>query len=213
MISEAFLKRILSVSLTKSNSLFYDTLNIAVKCLNVLKRLRFSSGSTKNKYSTLCLHHSNNLSLLVAAFSTGNVVVATETWCTLSRIELECKSTKKNCELNRSATNYVSSQIAENLMSCSRDDLSLVTMWITCFHVPSSFLLCVPTPPHHKKSEKRMLENASVIRNVYSRLNRLCCVVTQTVDDKSKLNAIVKILEFSEHLQLALLCAVALEST
>ena len=165
MISEAFLKRILSVSLTKSNSLFYDTLNIAVKCLNVLKRLRFSSGSTKNKYSTLCLHHSNNLSLLVAAFSTGNVVV------------------------------------------------SLVTMWITCFHVPSSFLLCVPTPPHHKKSEKRMLENASVIRNVYSRLNRLCCVVTQTVDDKIKLNAIVKILEFSEHLQLALLCAVALEST
>ena len=58
-----------------------------------------------------------------------------------------------------------------------------------------------------------MLENASVIRNVYSRLNRLCCVVTQTVDDKIKLNAIVKILEFSEHLQLALLCAVALEST
>ena len=70
LISEAFLVKMLSVSITKSNSLFYDTMKIAVKCLSMLKRLRFSSDSTKKNSSLLRLHHSNNLSLLVAAIST-----------------------------------------------------------------------------------------------------------------------------------------------
>ena len=210
LISEAFLVKMLSVSITKSNALFYDTMKIAVKCLSMLKRLRFSSDSTKKNSSLLRLHHSNNLSLLVAAISTGNIVVVTETWHVLSRIELECKSMKQNCDLICLVNEYVSSQIAENLISCSSDDLSLVTMWIACIRVPLS-LLCISSKQQHKQSKKkRVLENTTVIRNVHARLSRLCRVVIQAVTDKTKLDAIVKILEFSEHRQLALLCAITL---
>ena len=99
---------------------------------------------------------------------------------------------KQNCDLICRVNEYVSSQIAENLISCSSDDLSLVTMWIACIRVPLS-LLCISSK-HHKQSKKRVFENTTVIRNVHARLKRLCRVVIQAVADKTKLDAIVKIL-------------------
>jgi hypothetical protein len=217
-ITENFLKRMLSNSITKSDSLFCDRMKVAVKCLAILKRLRFSSSDeTKNRANALRLHHSNNMSLLVAAFSAGNVIVATETWNVLSRIELECASLQKSEEkiLVSVAADYVSSQIADNLQLCSKDslmknDVCLVTMWISCARVPLSFLV------RNEWHEKKKMKQNIVLRNVehvYSRLCRLCRIVSRVVVDKNLLASIVTVLELSQNLQLALLCAIVLRSS
>lgn len=213
------LRRWFEDSITMSNRaintfLFFDhNLEIAVKCLAILKRLRFDSNKVVKtprhgligSHSFLYAHHSDNISLLLNAFSIGDVVVACETWNLLSRIENECEPFHDKMVLCETAT-CVASHIETNLL-LKPDDLSLVAMWISCTRVPDTCL-----SRRSKNSCSSYSFTLSECNRVYSRLRSLSVIVSRVVE-VSRIDAIVNFLRESHYHHLAFLFALVLNSS
>lgn len=223
---ETYLRRIFTqvvtpgkCSRTLSDHRSLPSMETAVRCLTLLKRVRFEENVTLRQLAephsrpgtALYTQHADNMTLLEAALSCGDARTSCNTWIRLRRLESECAS--QGTMLFCIVEECISSTLVQRLISEPREhhhDVAVLTIWTACARLRDSTF---KKPKRDPSSVSRSWESSTLLR-VFSRLSRVERAIRENdLISKEFRDAIIPALEFAGCFQLSLLCAIVLRST